>query len=314
MGAYLLGRILLLLPTLIGITLLAFLLAHLAPGDPAQQFLERATGQFPTPAQVTAQRHLMGLDQPLPVQYVSSLGHWARGDLGTSYSSQRAVSDVLFEKIPATLEIAIPAAFLALFFGILVGTISAVYRNRIFDHAVRVTTLAGAAMPGFWLATILVTLFAVQLGAVPVAGREGASSFILPIVTLAIPPTAVLARFTRSTVLEVLGQDHVRTARSKGLRRWRVIRRHALRNALVPLVTAFGTSLGHLAAGTVIVETIFAWPGVGKLAVDSILERDYPVIEAFVLYTGIIFAVLNTLIDMSYSLLDPRVRLGAGRR
>ena len=169
-------------------------------------------------------------------------------------------------------------------------------------------------MPGFWLATILVTLFAVQLGAVPVAGREGASSYILPIVTLAIPPTAVLARFTRSTVLEVLGQDHVRTAHAKGLRRWRVIRRHALRNALVPLVTAFGTSLGHLAAGTVIVETIFAWPGVGKLAVDSILERDYPVIEAFVLYTGIIFAVLNTLIDMSYSLLDPRVRLGAGRR
>lgn len=313
MAAYLVRRGILLLPTLLGVTLLAFLLANLAPGDPAQQFLERATGQLPTPAQVAVERHAMGLDRPLPLQYLSWLGRLVRGDLGISYASQRPVGDVLVEKIPATLQIAIPAAVLALLLGMLVGTISAVYRNRAVDHLVRLMTLAGAAMPSFWLATLLVTVFAVQLSLVPVAGRQGPSSFVLPIVTLAVTPAAVLARFTRSTVLEVLGEDYVRTARAKGLRRWSVVRRHALRNALVPIVTAFGTSLGHLAAGAVIVETIFAWPGIGKLAVDSILERDYPVIQAFVLYTGAIFLGLNTLVDLSYRLLDPRVRLGAER-
>jgi peptide/nickel transport system permease protein len=298
----------------LGITLLAFLLASLTPGDPAQQFLERATGQLPTPAQVVAERHALGLDKPLPIQYLSWLERLAHGNLGISYSSQRPVDDVLLEKIPATLEIALPAAFLALILGVLIGCISALYRNHLLDHSVRVLTLAGAAMPSFWLATLLVSVFAVQLHLVPVAGRGDFSSFILPIVTLAVAPTAVLARFTRSTVLETLGADYVRTARAKGLRRRTVVRRHALRNALIPVVTAFGISLGHLAAGAVIVETIFAWPGIGQLAVNSILERDYPVIQAFVLYTGALFIGINALIDITYGLLDPRIRLGSDRR
>ena len=314
MKGYLLRRAVLLVPTLIGISLLAFLLANLTPGDPAAEFLRRTTDQVPTPAQVAAERHDLGLDRPVPLQYLSWLGRAIRGDLGVSYTTQRSVTAELAQRIPATPQIALPAALLALLIGVTLGTISAVNRNRFLDQIVRIGALAGAAMPSFWLATLLINYFAVQFSLVPVAGRDQPSSYILPIVTLAVTPAAVLARFTRSTVLEVLGEDFVRTARAKGLRERVVVRRHALRAALVPVVTAFGTSLGHLAAGTVIVETIFAWPGVGKLALDSILERDYPVIEAFVVYTGITFVAISLAVDLSYVLLDPRVRIGAARQ
>ncbi len=311
MTRYLARRVALLVPTLIGISLLAFLLAKLAPGDPAQEFLRRTTDQVPTTAQVVQARHELGLDRPLAVQYLSWLGMATHGDLGISYSTRQPIATALPPRLLATLELAIPAALLATIAGVTVGVVSAMYRNRPIDQVLRVLALAGASVPSFWLALLLILLFAVQLSLVPVAGRDQPTSFVLPVVALAVAPAAVLARFTRSTILQVLGEDYIRTARAKGLVERVVVERHALRNGLIPVVTASGTSLGHLMAGAVIVESIFAWPGVGKMALDAILERDYPVIQAFVLYTGVLFVLINLAVDISYALLDPRVRIHA---
>lgn len=310
MRAYLLRRVLLVVPTLLGVSLLAFALATLAPGDPAEELLRRSTGYQPTPAEIASTREELGLDRPVAVQYASWLADAARGDLGTSYGTRRPVTHEIVERIPRTLELAVPAALAALVLALALGMLSAVHRNRWPDQIVRVISVAGASMPSFWLALLLIVLFSLKLSVLPVAGREaGVRSLVLPVVALTLAPMAVLARFTRSAMLETLGDDYVRTARAKGLAGWRVIGRHALRNACIPLVTAFGTSLGHLVSGAVIIETIFLWPGVGKLAVDAILQRDYPMIQGFTLYAGLAFVVLNLLVDLSYGALDPRIRL-----
>lgn len=304
-------RLLLVVPTLLGISLLAFALVKLAPGDAAEIFAARTLQQQPTRAQTEAARRELGLDRPIVVQYTSFVANAVRGDLGNSYSTRRPVTRELFSRLPATLELAIPAAFLAVVLGVAAGTLSAVHRNRVVDQLIRLGSLAGASLPSFWLALILIVLFAVQLSWLPVAGRDEPSSYVLPILTLAAAPTAVFARFARSAVLETLGEDYVRTARGKGVAEPLVVLRHALRNAMVPVVTQFGTQLGALAAGAVIVENIFAWPGVGQLGLSAIQERDYPVVEAFVLYAGALFVVINLLVDLSYVIIDPRVRLGA---
>lgn len=291
--------------------MLAFALVKLAPGDAAEIFAARTLQQQPTRAQTEAARRELGLDRPIVVQYTSFVANAVRGDLGNSYSTRRPVTRELFSRLPATLELAIPAAFLAVVLGVAAGTLSAVHRNRVVDQLIRLGSLAGASLPSFWLALILIVLFAVQLSWLPVAGRDEPSSYVLPILTLAAAPTAVFARFARSAVLETLGEDYVRTARGKGVAEPLVVLRHALRNAMVPVVTQFGTQLGALAAGAVIVENIFAWPGVGQLGLSAIQERDYPVVEAFVLYAGALFVVINLLVDLSYVIIDPRVRLGA---
>lgn len=310
MTAYLLRRVLLVVPTLIGVSLLAFALANLAPGDPAEELLRRSTGYQPTPEEIASAREDLGLDRPIAVQYGSWLADAARGDLGTSYGTRRPVTDEILERIPRTLELAVPAALGALALALVLGTVSAFHRNRWPDHVVRVISVAGASMPSFWLALLLIVLFSLKLSLLPVAGREaGVRSLVLPVVALSLAPTAVLARFTRSAMLETLGDDYVRTALAKGLAGWRVVGHHALRNACIPIVTAFGTSLGHLVSGAVIIETIFLWPGVGKLAVDAILQRDYPMIQGFTLFAGLVFVLLNLLVDLSYGALDPRIRL-----
>ena len=310
MTAYLLRRVLLVVPTLLGVSLLAFALANLTPGDPAEELLRRSTGYQPTPEEIAFTREDLGLDRPIAVQYASWLADAARGDLGTSYGTRRPVTDEIVERIPRTLELAVPAALAALVLALALGMVSAVHRNRWPDQVVRVISVAGASMPSFWLALLLIVLFSLKLSVLPVAGREaGVRSLVLPVVALTLAPMAVLARFTRSAMLETLGDDYVRTARAKGLAGWRVVGRHALRNACIPLVTAFGTSLGHLVSGAVIIETIFLWPGVGKLAVDAILQRDYPMIQGFTLYAGLAFVLLNLLVDLSYGALDPRIRL-----
>lgn len=310
MTAYLLRRVLLVVPTLLGVSLLAFALANLTPGDPAEELLRRSTGYQPTPEEIARTREELGLDRPIAVQYASWLANAARGDLGTSYGTRRPVTDEIVERIPRTLELAVPAALSALVLALALGMVSAVHRNRWPDQVVRVISVAGASMPSFWLALLLIVLFSLKLSVLPVAGREaGVRSLVLPVVALTLAPMAVLARFTRSAMLETLGDDYVRTARAKGLAGWRVVGRHALRNACIPLVTAFGTSLGHLVSGAVIIETIFLWPGVGKLAVDAILQRDYPMIQGFTLYAGFAFVLLNLLVDLSYGALDPRIRL-----
>ncbi|HEX2274149.1 MAG TPA: nickel ABC transporter permease [Acidimicrobiales bacterium] len=307
--AYVVRRLLLVIPTLLGVSFLAFALANLAPGDPAEQYLRRVLDRVPTPEEITEARHDLGLDRPLVVQFARWTLDAAQGELGTSYASRRPVADEVVERARYSLELAVPAGLLALLVALPVGTICALYRSRPTDQLVRVTALAGASMPSFWLGLLLILLFAVHLSLVPVAGRGGPGSFVLPVVTLALEPAALLSRFTRSTMLETLGEDYIRTARAKGLSRRLVVERHALRNALIPVITYFGTRLGHLVTSAVIVETIFVWPGIGKLTVDAIATRDFPMLQGVVVFAGLTFAIVNLLVDLSYAAIDPRIRL-----
>lgn len=310
--AYVLRRCLLVIPTLLGISFLAFAMANLAPGDPATEFLRRISDRQPTPEEVRQVREELRLDKSIVEQYGAWVGRAAQGDLGISYSTRRPVTTELGHRIPFTLQLTVLAAGLALLIALPLGIISALYRNRLVDQVARITSLAGASMPSFWLGLSLIVLFAVRLSMVPVAGRGGFESYILPVVTLAVAPAAVLSRFTRSTMLEILDDDYMRTAHAKGLTAWRAVITHGLRNALIPLLTAFSISLGHLLSGAVIVETIFVWPGVGKLGLDAIQQRDYPMLQGFVLYAGAAFAAINLLVDLAYGAIDPRVA-AAGR-
>lgn len=310
--AYALRRCLLVIPTLLGISFLAFAMANLAPGDPAVEFLRRISDRQPTPEEVRQVREELRLDESIVEQYGAWVGRAVQGDLGISYSTRRPVTTELGHRIPFTLQLTVLAAGLALLIALPLGIISALYRNRLVDQVARLTSLAGASMPSFWLGLSLIVLFAVRWSMVPVAGRGGFDSYILPVVTLAVAPAAVLSRFTRSTMLEILDDDYMRTAHAKGLTPWRAVITHGLRNALVPLLTAFSISLGHLLSGAVIVETIFVWPGVGKLGLDAIQQRDYPMLQGFVLYAGAAFAAINLLVDLAYGAIDPRIA-AAGR-
>lgn len=315
MPAYILRRILVAIPTLVGMAFSAFLLAHLAPGDPARRHFERLNpGVRPSSQEVAEVRRDLALDRPLPVQFGRWAGKAVTGDLGTSYGSGRPVSDELRAHLPATLELTAAAALLALLLALPAGVLAAARHNRLSDHVLRIASLAGASMPGFWLALLLVAAFSVRLPWLPASGRSGWTSLVLPTLALAAAPTAVLARITRSTMLDALGLGHVLTARAMGISSTGLLVRHALRNASLPVVTAFGTTLGHLLGGAVIIESIFVWPGIGRLALDAIMARDYPLIQGFALYSGAAFVAVNLLVDLSYGLLDPRVRLGARDR
>jgi ABC-type dipeptide/oligopeptide/nickel transport system permease component len=314
MGAYALRRVALLVPTIFGVSVLAFLLSNLTPGDPAAAYITRVTGQPASLEQITQAREELGLDRPLPLRYASWLWDATRGDLGVSFSSRESVTHEVLRRIPYTLQLAVPAAVLAVLIAVPAGIVCAVRRNRVVDQIVRIVSLAGASLPSFWVALMLVILFAVHLHLVPVAGRGGLRALALPVVTLALSPAATLTRFIRSAVLEALSSDYVVTARAKGLRESLVVSRHALRNSLVPIVTAFGNSLGYMFAGAAVIETIFVWPGVGKLLVDAILQRDNPMITGFILYAGVAYSTLNLAVDLSYATIDPRISLvGAPR-
>lgn len=308
--AYVVRRSLLIIPTLLGITLLTFALATFAPGNPADTLIRRMESRPPLPGELEIVEKELGLDRPFLAQYATWVGNAARGELGTSFSTRAPVSKELAKRIPYTLQLAIPAALLALIIALPIGTICALRRNKPVDQVVRVVSLAGASVPSFWLALLLILVFAVHLSLVPVAGRGGVLTFVLPVLALALEPAAVLARFTRSNMLETLGEDYIRTARSKGAKESVVVARHVLRNALIPAVTYFGSRLAGLVTGAVIIETIFVWPGVGRLAVDAVGERDYPMIQGIVLFVGVTFAVFNLLVDLSYGLIDPRIRVG----
>ncbi len=304
-------RLAVVLPTLLGMSFLVFSVASLTPGDPAEEYAQRVTQRPPTAAELAQARHELRLDRPFAVQYVDWVAHAVRGDLGKSFFTRHSVAAEVRHRIPFTLQLAVPAALLSLVIAMAVGTVSAFYRNRPLDQVVRVLSLAGASMPSFWLALLLVIGFSVRLRLFPVAGRQdGLASLVLPVAALSLPSAAVLSRFIRSTLLEVLGEDYVRSARAKGAREVAVLTRHALRNSLVPVVTAFGTSLGHLLAGTVVIESIFAWPGLGTLTLDAIHHRDYPMLQAFILFAGLIVIVINLVVDVSYAVIDPRIRPG----
>ena len=311
MGRYALRRLLLLIPTVFGVSLLAFGIAHATPGDPAVERFRRVEGRAPSSEELARERQDLRLDQPLVRQYLRWADGALHGDLGRSFTTGRGVADELGRRLPATIELTLAGAALALLVAVPAGVLAAVRHNRLTDHVLRLGSLVTASLPSFWLALILIDVFAVRLSIMPVAGRHGILSLLLPAVTVAGPPAAVLARFTRAAVLESLGEDHVRAARAKGAKDVVVVFRHALRTSLVPVITAFGASLGGLLAGAVIVETIFAWPGVGQLSISAILGRDLPVIQGVVLYAGLMFAAVNLVVDLSYSLVDPRIRLAA---
>lgn len=310
MTAYIVRRILYLLPLSLAVSLLAFGLLTLARGDPATIIWYRDHDHPPSKADLDRIRAEEGLDDPFPVQYVRWLAGAFQGDLGRSYKTGEPVFAALRERFPATLELAGAALLFSVVLALPLGIIAAVYRNSPLDHAARLVALGGASMPSFWLAYLLITLFSVRLGLLPVSGKGGLEHLILPAVALGMAGAAILSRLTRSAMLEVLGEEYIRTARAKGLHERIVILRHALKVALIPVVTAIGINFGHLLGGAAIIETVFAWPGIGRLAVQAIFDRDYSVIQGFVLYIGSFILFVNLIVDITYAWLDPRVRLG----
>jgi len=311
---YISRRALYLIPVWLGISLLAFALGNLAPGDPVEMILQQRTGEVPTRAAVEQLREQLGLNAPAPVRYARWVARAARGDLGLSYRTGAPVENALVERLPSTLELAAASLFLSILVALPLGAAAALRQGTWVDHLSRVIALFGTSVPSFLLGYALMLLFAVSLHLLPVAGSDGPASLVMPVLTLAMSETAALTRLTRASMLDVLGEDYVRTARAKGLPQRLVVIRHALRNALNPLVTLTGVRAGRLLGGAVIVETIFARPGIGKLVVDSIHDRDYPLIQGFVLLMGTVFVLANLIVDLSYAGLDPRVRLSGGPR
>lgn len=291
------------MPALLGVTCVAFLLVSLS-GDPAFILLTPEAGD----EQRAAFRRLYGLDQPLPVQYVRYVTHVAQGDFGTSFAFERPALAVVLERVPATLELTTAAVALALAFGVPAGIVAAVRPGALLDRTVMAVVLLGQSVPTFWLGLLMIRIFAVDLQWLPVSGRGTWLHLAMPAVTLALWLAALLARITRSEMLEALAQDYVRTARAKGLAERSVTARHALKNALLPIVTLIGLQVGALLGGAVITETVFAWPGVGTLVFDAILRKDYPVVLAAVQLVAAGFIVINMLLDLFYGYLDPQLR------
>lgn len=312
MTGYVARRLLALLPVLLIVATVGFFLIYLTPGDPAAVML----GPDATQEDLDSLRAIMGLDRPLLVQLVRWYSRTLRGDLGYSIFLQRPVLQAIFERLEPTMLLTIMALAVAIGIGVPAGVVSAVRRNSWVDQASMGVALLGVSMPGFWLGLNLILVFSVYLGLFPVAGYvpieqslAGAiRSLTLPAVTLGFGGSALLARMTRSSMLEVLGQDYVRTARAKGNRESRVIVGHALRNAMIPTVTVIGLALGGLLAGAIVTETVFALPGVGRLVISSVLRRDYPVVQGVLMFIAAIYVLVNLLIDVMYVYLDPRVK------
>ena len=303
MIAYILRRLLQMVPVVLGITLIVFVLVRVS-GDPVTLMLPEDAEQF----QIDALREALGLDQPITTQYVIYMRDLLRGDLGTSlrYSGQAALPIVL-ERLPATLQLTLAALVVAVVISFPLGIIAAVYRNRWPDMSATSFAVLGQAMPNFWLGIMMILLFSVILGWLPVSGRSGLASFILPAITLGTSLAALLTRLMRSSLLEVLNQDYVRTATAKGLQRRLVLLKHAVRNALLSYVTVLGLQVATLMAGAVVTEQVFAWPGIGLLAIQAINSRDMPVIQGVVIVAALIVMSANLLVDILYALIDPRI-------
>jgi peptide/nickel transport system permease protein len=297
-------RLLFALPALWLILTMVFLLAHIVPGDPVAQML----GEGARAEDLTQLRHSLGLDLPLPVQYGRYLAGVLHGNLGESFRFQQPVLRVVAEHYPATLELAIVALLICALIGIPAGVLAAHKRGERTDHAVGVVTLFGLSVPNFALGPVLILLFSVVLGWLPVSGRGGISHLILPAFTLGAALAAILTRMVRTSVIEELSADYVRTARSKGVSESGVLFRHALRNALIPILTILGLQFGTLLAGTIVTESIFSWPGIGRLAVQAIGARDYPLLQGCILLIAVSYVFVNLLTDLVYALVDPRVR------
>jgi peptide/nickel transport system permease protein len=315
--AYLLRRVFLLVPLLIGLSLVMFALIHAAPGDPALAMMSERAAANPDYLEQT--RRNLGLDQPMPIQYLKWVSNLAQGDFGRAYTfNNTPVLDLIWQRFGSTIQLQAIALFLGLALAVPVGIISATRQYSSIDNAVTVGSFLGLALPNFWLALLLQIWLAVELGWLPTISTGQADApwperlkfFIMPVIVLTLPNIAYFARFMRSSMLEVIGQDYVTVARAKGLEPRRVLYRHALRNALIPMVTVIGLQLPRILGGAVIIEQIFAWPGLGELAFKAIGQRDYPVILAVTMLTGAFVMVVNILTDVLYVLVDPRVALG----
>jgi peptide/nickel transport system permease protein len=290
----------------LGVVLIVFFLIHMIPGDPVDAIL----GESARLADREALRRELGLDQPLLVQLMEYLSRLLQSDLGNSLQSKQPVASLLAERIPATLQLALAAMACALLIALPLGILAAVKRGQSWDWGAMGFSSLGVSIPNFWLGPILILCFSLWLGWTPVSGRDSLSSLILPAITLGTGFAAILARMIRSSLLEVLGEDYVRTARAKGLDESHVIWRHALRNAWLPVVTLIGLQLGALLGGAVVTEVVFDWPGIGSLMIDAIHKRDYPVVQGCVLFVSLCYVLINTLTDLVYGLIDPRIQQG----
>ena len=297
-------RLALTIPVLLGVATLVFALIHLIPGDPAQAMLGEAAPQ----ADVDALRRQLGLDRPLLEQYGDFLAGAVTGDLGTSLRTGTPVSAQIAERLPATFELALAAMLVALAFALPLGIAAAAWRGTVVDHAAMTLALAGMSIPNFWLGPLLAIVFAVELGWLPVSGRGGVEHLVLPALSLGLALAAMLARMTRASLLEELREPYVRAARARGVSRVRAVVAHAFRNSLIPVVTIVGLQFGAVLTGAVITETIFSWPGIGRLLIQSIGFRDYPLVQGCILLIAVTYVAVNLMTDLAYGLLDPRIR------
>ena len=304
MGRYLVRRLLLTIPVLLGVATLVFALIHLVPGDPVQSMLGEGASQ----EEVVELRHRLGLDRPLPAQYRAFLAGILRGDLGSSFRYGTPVTSEIRDRLLRTMQLAAAAMAVAILLALPLGIIAAVFRGTAIDHAAMTLALVGISMPNFWLGPLLAILFAVYLGWLPVSGTGSLAHLVLPAVTLGAALAAILARMTRASLLEELRELYVLAARARGLSRMRAVVRHAFRNSLIPVVTIIGLQFGAVLTGTIITETIFAWPGVGRLLIQAINFRDYPLVQGCILFISVTYVLMNLLTDLTYGLLDPRIR------
>ena len=305
MAAYLVRRLALAVFVVWGVVTMVFVVMRLVPGDPANAFL----GTDATQAEVEQLRSKLGLDRPIPEQYMIFLRQAAEGDLGKSAYSGQPALELILERLPASIRLALAALILALIAAFLFGVTAALRVNSALDQLISVVTIMGQSLPDFWIGLMLILIFSGILRWLPTFGSDTLQHLILPAVTLALPLMGATTRLVRSGMLEILGQDYIRTARAKGLKESLVVRRHAVKNMLIPVVTVFGLRLGYLLGGSVIVETVFSWPGVGNAIIFAISSRDYSVVQAATLVVAISFVAINLAIDLIYVLLDPRIRI-----
>jgi len=307
MLTWILRRILAVVPVLFGVTLAVFSMLFLVPGDPVKMML----AEFVTnPDQVAQMRAQLHLDEPILKQYGRFVANAVRGDLGISIRSRRPVTTEISENVASTAQLAAAAMLVAVAVGVPLGLLAALSRNSWLDVASMGTALLGVSMPSFWLGLLLIFVFSLHLAWFPATGGGDLAHLVLPAITLGTLAAAIIARLTRSSMLEVLGQDYVRTARAKGLSGFSVVVRHALKNALIPIITIFGLQFGNLLAGAVIVETVFSRPGLGRLIVGGILSKDFPLVQGTVLFVATVYVLINVLVDVAYAYADPRIRLG----
>lgn len=310
MIAYIIKRIGLMIFVLLSVSIVVFSIMYLIPGDPAEMIAKERYGEEATSETIEYVRRELGLNQPVCLQYFQWLANVLHGNLGYSYRTDRPVSEEILTRLSATIQLAIASIFISLIISIPLGILSAVKQYSAVDNISMFSALVGVSIPNFWLGLLLVLFFSVNLGWFPVYGHGGLEHIILPAVTLGTGMAAITTRLMRSNMLEELGKDYIRTARAKGLSRAAIIR-HASKNALIPVVTIVGLQFGSLIEGAVVVEVVFAWPGIGRLLVNSIFARDFPVIQGCILLIAVMFVLVNLLVDISYAYLDPRIRYGA---